>query len=165
MSVPCHLLPLIIVAFYGYQVDGKSHCFLYSEMISCGSCAPKPMQCVSITTSRAFWNSRTLNHIGVKSLSFQTSALGEKIMYLPPRSSICLFIYLLMYWVIYLLNFTSQSSPWRLSWAAAGIKAIKNLDDLMPWKRFPHYWHFMKGIHWWPTSRASDAALMCFLCC
>ena len=39
-------------------------------------------------------------------------------------------------------------------------------DDVIKWKHFPRYWPFVRGIHrsrWIPRTKASDAALWCFL--
>ena len=38
-------------------------------------------------------------------------------------------------------------------------------DDVIRWKHFPHYWPFVRGIHWSPVdslTKASDAELWCF---
>ena len=39
-------------------------------------------------------------------------------------------------------------------------------DDVIKWKHFPHYWPFVRWIHWSPVNshtKASDAELWCFL--
>ena len=37
-------------------------------------------------------------------------------------------------------------------------------DDVIKWKHFPRYYPFSRGIHRWiPLTKASDAALWCFL--
>ena len=41
-------------------------------------------------------------------------------------------------------------------------------DDDMTWKRFPHYWPFVRGIHWsqwFPSQKASNGDFWWFLCC
>ena len=38
-------------------------------------------------------------------------------------------------------------------------------DDVIKQKHFPRYWPFVWGMHrWFPTTKASDAELWCFLC-
>ena len=41
-------------------------------------------------------------------------------------------------------------------------------DDVIKWKYFPRYWPFARGFtghRWIPRTKASDAALWCFLWC
>ena len=36
------------------------------------------------------------------------------------------------------------------------------LQNVMAWRRFPHYWPFVTRIHQWPVGNASIAELWCF---
>ena len=46
------------------------------------------------------------------------------------------------------------------------LLVIARHDDFSKWKHFPHYWPFVRGIHWWiPLTKASNMEFSCFLWC
>ena len=61
------------------------------------------------------------------------------------------------------------SNPWSIMIFSDISPAILNHDDVIKWKHFPHYWPFVRGIHWSPVNSPHNGhwhgALMFSLIC
>ena len=55
------------------------------------------------------------------------------------------------------MSVDNEMSWWGQSASLFWKQKQKLHDDVMAWKRFLHYWPFVRGIHWWPTDSSSQS--------
>ena len=57
------------------------------------------------------------------------------------------------------------SKCWTRSMSPYGIARAQWHDDVITWKPFPYYWHFVREICGFLSHKGNNVELWCFLCC